>query len=62
MLPICISDDLLNMCSEPFVMAPDVRAACIAYAVVKSVASFYEPLNRTVDQHQLSFFKNSMFF
>ena len=27
MLPICISDDLLNMCSEPFVMALDVRAA-----------------------------------
>ena len=27
MLPICISDDLLNMCSEPFVMALNVRAA-----------------------------------
>ena len=27
MLPISISDDLLNMCSEPFVMAFDVRAA-----------------------------------
>ena len=26
MLPICISDDLLNMCSEPFVMALNVRA------------------------------------
>ena len=25
--PICISDDLLNMCSEPFVMALDVKAA-----------------------------------
>ena len=24
---ICISDDLLNMCSEPFVVALDVRAA-----------------------------------
>ena len=27
MLPICIHDDHLNMCSEPFVMALDVRAA-----------------------------------
>ena len=27
LLPICISDDLLNMCSEPFVMALDVRTA-----------------------------------
>ena len=27
MFPICISDDLLNMCSEPFVMALNVRAA-----------------------------------
>ena len=25
--PICISDDLLNMCSEPFVMVLNVRAA-----------------------------------
>ena len=30
MLPICISDDLLNMCSEPFVTALDVRDACLA--------------------------------
>ena len=27
MFPICISDDLLNMCSEPFVMTLDVRTA-----------------------------------
>ena len=27
MFPICISDDLLNMCSEPFVMVLNVRAA-----------------------------------
>ena len=50
------------MCSEPFVMALDVRAACIAGTVVKSVASFYEAFNRTVDKHQLSFLEKSMFF
>ena len=27
MFPMCISDDLLNMCSEPFVMVLNVRAA-----------------------------------
>ena len=27
MLPICISNALLNMCSEPFVMVLNVRAA-----------------------------------
>ena len=27
MFPICISDDLLNMCSEQFVMVLNVRAA-----------------------------------
>ena len=42
MLPICISDDLLNMCSEPFVMALDVRGTCFASKEVKSVTSFYE--------------------
>ena len=26
-VPICISDDLLNMCSEPFVMVLNIRAA-----------------------------------
>ena len=27
MFPICISNDLLNMCSEPFVVALNVRVA-----------------------------------
>ena len=49
MLPICIPDDLLNMCSEPFVMALDVRAACLASTELKTVASFYEAFDRTVD-------------
>ena len=27
LFPICISDDLVNMCSEPFVMVLNVRDA-----------------------------------
>ena len=53
MLPICISDDLLNMYSEAFVMALDVRAACLASTKVKSVASFYKAFDRTVDHGEL---------
>ena len=49
MLPICISDDLLNMCSEPFVTALGVRDACLASMKVKSVASSYGAFDRTVD-------------
>ena len=49
MLPICISDDLLKMCSEPLAMALDVRAARLATSKVKSVASSYEAYDRTFD-------------
>ena len=35
MFPICISDDLLNMCSEPFLMVLNVRAAWLASTKIK---------------------------
>ena len=49
MLPICVSYGLLNVCSEPFVMALNVRAALLASTKVKFVTFSYEAFDRVVD-------------
>ena len=38
MFPKCISNALLNMCSDPFVMVLNVRAACLVSTKLKSVS------------------------
>ena len=49
MLPICVSYDVLNVCSEPFVMTLNVRAARLASSKVKSITFSYEGFDRIVD-------------
>ena len=49
MFPICIPIDLLNMCSETFVVALNVRIACLASTKVKFVAFSYEAFSQSVD-------------
>ena len=49
MFPICISDDLLNMCSEPFVMVLNVRAALLASTKVKFFSVSNKASDRAVD-------------
>ena len=47
--PICISNDLLNMCSESFVMVLNGRAAWLASTKVKNVPFSDEAFDRTAD-------------
>ena len=49
MLPICISNALLNMCSEPFVMVLNVRAALLASTKVKFITFPYQAFDRAID-------------